>query len=314
MRIKLISISLLILLNALSFAVTTEDMNIKFTGKKTVAADTLAVDSSALAIEESLSKVTIASSMQFDEWKPRFPEVMCDTYIYELTKAIEKMPDNASLYCDRGGMYLDKGDAISALKDFNKALSLNAQLEKAYYLRARAFFQMNQAERGFKDLEKVLQVNPTNDNAYYNRAVQYTIQGETKKAMDDYDQLLYRYPMSAQLYVKRGQLYEVFRNQEKALADFSKAIDLKSDYAEAYYARGHAYSTGKDYDKAIKDYTRTSELKPDFPEPYFNKGLLCDKLNFRSDALEAYRNYIKYSPPTSSKTIDYARKRIKALQ
>ena len=50
-----------------------------------------------------------------------------DCRIQAATKAIQAQPNNAGNYLARANAYDDKGDFNSALKDYNKALELDAK-------------------------------------------------------------------------------------------------------------------------------------------------------------------------------------------
>ncbi len=82
---------------------------------------------------------------------------------------------------------------------------------------------------------------------------------------------------------------------DKALAQFNRAIELTPDYSDAYGQRGLLFYRGKNFEQAIKDYEKSIALKPN-SKVYSNMGTIYFETGRIADAINAYKNAIKYDP------------------
>eukprot|EP00442_Polarella_glacialis_P057040 CAMPEP_0115108580 /NCGR_PEP_ID=MMETSP0227-20121206/38092_1 /TAXON_ID=89957 /ORGANISM="Polarella glacialis, Strain CCMP 1383" /LENGTH=130 /DNA_ID=CAMNT_0002506909 /DNA_START=80 /DNA_END=472 /DNA_ORIENTATION=+ len=82
--------------------------------------------------------------------------------VKEYNKAITLDPGNAVYYSNRSGAWSSKGSHQSALRDAEKCIELDPQFAKGYARKAKALFdtfQTNDAEAAYKE---GLKVDPTN--------------------------------------------------------------------------------------------------------------------------------------------------------
>ncbi len=59
-------------------------------------------------------------------------------------------------YLTRGAMYLERGDSIKALADYNKAIELDPYYAQAYGNRALLHYQMNKLPQALDDLNEAI--------------------------------------------------------------------------------------------------------------------------------------------------------------
>ena len=81
-----------------------------------------------------------------------------------------------------------------------------------------------------------------------------------------------------------------------------------------YINRGILYVKKGMYDKAINDFNKAIEANPESANAYFNKALVCEKAGRVNDAIEAYKNFIKFATPQLSTYVEGAKDRIAELQ
>ena len=157
--------------------------------------------------------------------------------IYDLTKAIERNPNDAGAYYRRGKAYYEADLKIRAIADFTMAIQLKPDFVDAYLGRARAYtFMSYSREKGRYDLAiadcaKAIELDPNNADAYEYRGYAYL-------QKDSYD---------------------------LAIGNFTKAIELDPNYAHAYDLRSSAYDRAGDYVHAAVDYMKARKLSPDTP-------------------------------------------------
>ena len=91
-----------------------------------------------------------------------------DDAIQYLLKAINKNPNNPSLYYKQSVVYNEKGDLKRSIKACNKAIKLNPDNSEYYYHRAKLYSKNNATyDKATSDLEKAIQLNPNNPELQY---------------------------------------------------------------------------------------------------------------------------------------------------
>lgn len=107
-----------------------------------------------------------------------------------------------------------------AIINFNQAITLRPDFERAYYNRGATKFEMKDYNGAIADFDKALTI----------------VQG-------------------ADSYFSRGQAKYALGNKVGAAEDYTKTVEIKSDYAQAFYYRGGIKFENKDYKAAIEDFT-----------------------------------------------------------
>jgi len=82
----------------------------------------------------------------------------------------------------------------------------------------------------------------------------------------------------------------------EAVEYYDRAIAIKSDDVHKDYVnRGSAYSDAKEYDKALADYAEAQKIVPDYNEAYYNRGIVYERQDKNSEAIEQFKLAYKYN-------------------
>lgn len=149
-----------------------------------------------------------------------------DKSLNDYNKAIELIPDNEKAYCNRGNLYQKLGKYKEALNDFTKAIELNPKFENAYYNRGNFFSENNEYEKALEDYTKVIKLNSEHDFAYADRAIIHTKLKKYSEAIHDYNKAIELNPKNPLLYQSRGLVYHELRRTDEAKADFRRYDEL----------------------------------------------------------------------------------------
>ncbi len=161
-------------------------------------------------------------------WLEKTDAVLFDDAVEYFTGVIEKDPNDACAFAKRGWAWQIKGEANSALKDYDEAIRLNSN----------------------------------DDSAFNNRGVIYFALKEADKAIENYDEAIRLNPNNAGFFNNRGIVRSVKKDFDKAISDFDEAILLNAKNAGFFNNRGTAWSGKKDFDKTISDFDAAIELEP----------------------------------------------------
>jgi len=96
--------------------------------------------------------------------------------------------------------------------------------------------------------------------------------------------------------VELGNLYADAAKYEQAAAYYASALaldpsnpDVRNDEAATLHATGH------DLD-ALREVDRVLAQRPNFPQALFNRGIILGSMGRRSDAVVAYRAFLRAAP------------------
>ena len=160
------------------------------------------------------------------------------------TDVIEKSPNKARPYNNRGDDYVEAKQLKEAMSDFNKAI----------------------------------EINPKFVMAHYNRGNVYEKQEKYKESLDDYTTAIRLYPKFHKAYSNRGNIYKMLGRYDEAIVDYNQSINLEPNYYLAYNNRASVLIMQNKFEEAIADLNKCISLKPDLAEAYGNRGLIYLKM------------------------------------
>jgi len=185
---------------------------------------------------------------------------------------IEKDPNIAKAYYNRGNAYYRLNQYERAIEDYNKTIELNQNLAEPYNNRGLAYIGLGRYGMAIDDCSKAIELNSNFAETYNNRGLAYIGLKKHERAIEDYNKAIELNPNLVWAYNNRGATYYGLKKHERAIEDYNKAIELNPNYAEAYNNRGNAYGGLNEHEMAILDYNRAIELNPNFAGAYGNRG------------------------------------------
>ena len=108
-----------------------------------------------------------------------------------LSLLINRHPQNAVDYNNRGLIYFQSGDPQRALCDYNMALKLDPKLASAYNNRANYYAACGELAIAINNYNHALDLNPSYVRGWINRAITLRELGNYAEAIEDLDCLLY---------------------------------------------------------------------------------------------------------------------------
>ena len=215
-----------------------------------------------------------------------------------LEKIVRKFPENTDGLLKLGELYYFVKQYENAFAAINKALKLNENLAKAYYLKGSIYKETGDTAKAISSLETAIDQDNRNYGAFLDMGIIYGARKNTI-ALEYYDNAIRINPTATDaLYAKAKLLQDlnktdaavllynqilkidslnefslynlgainlgVKKDAEKALDYFTQAINSNPKYAEAYFARGVCYEELKDKHNAYADYTMCLQLKPNY--------------------------------------------------
>jgi len=121
------------------------------------------------------------------------------------------------------------GDLAGAAESFTKAIELDGNFAPAYNQRGVTLGRMGRRPEAIRNFDKAIELNAAG-RYYFNRGLAWQQAGRMPEAIADFDRAIQLEPNFAKAYNSRGVAYLHQGNSRRALADFEKAIALEPTY------------------------------------------------------------------------------------
>ncbi len=158
-----------------------------------------------------------------------------DQAIILLTQLIERHPQSANDYNNRGLLHFKNAQYAEALADYNCALELNPRLDSAYNNRANYYACQGDLATAIADYDTALNFNPANLRASINQAIAFRQLGLYDLALENLDlALILGRRLKGRIYLERGRTYHLRGDWNCALADYNRAREYWSDLSYSH--------------------------------------------------------------------------------
>jgi tetratricopeptide (TPR) repeat protein len=189
-----------------------------------------------------------------------------------------------------------KGNYQGMLANADRAIAIDANNARLYYVRGVAKFQLSDRQGALSDYNKSIALNPKFAQAQSNRAYVRAELGDTKGAMEDSNRAISLDPNLPEAYVNRSLAKFQLGDNRGVIEDATRAIALKPNFAQAYSNRALAKSELGDDKGAIEDANRAISINPKLAEAILNRGLAKFKLGEYRVAIEDFNRAIALKP------------------
>lgn len=140
------------------------------------------------------------------------------------TQLIDRDPNSAVDYNNRGLMHFRSGQREKALIDYNKALQINPQLDSVYNNRANYYASAGELAKALNDYEEALDLNPANSRTWINQAITFRELGLHELALENLDLALMLGYLEDHIHAERGRTYHLRGDWNCAISDYQKAL------------------------------------------------------------------------------------------
>ncbi len=178
---------------------------------------------------EELKEKTSASVLFIRALNEKDIDKKIDLY----TQCIEKDPQLADAYNNRGLAYGNKGDNDQAIKDYDKAIELNPQYAEVYFNRGFAYSNKGDNDQAIKDYDKAIELNPKDADAYNQLCYAYLGKKDFPAALDAVNKAIALAPSDPEYLDSRADVLIVWGKYKKEHPDEYPEIDWKENIRSA---------------------------------------------------------------------------------
>ncbi|MFA6989067.1 MAG: tetratricopeptide repeat protein, partial [Candidatus Gastranaerophilaceae bacterium] len=206
----------------------------------------------------------------------------------EFNNAISLNNDNQKAYNNAGKIYREMGKLDKAEEYFRKAISASPNYSEAVMNLGTVLYQKNQPDEAISKYYKAIELNKKNSSAYYHLGEALVAKGEYSKAINYLNTSLYLFSNSAPVHNMLGNAYELQGNEAAALSEYKKSTLIKPEYSDPYLSIANVYETRNDNELAISELKNAIAINPDFLE---GKLKIADISLRTNDTEQAIKNY-----------------------
>jgi tetratricopeptide (TPR) repeat protein len=161
------------------------------------------------------------------------------------TEIIERFPDNAAIWSNRGNSRVSQNKLLQALADFNKAIELAPGVTDPYLNRGTVLEGLGRWEEAIADYNHVLEVNPNDPMAYNNRGTAKAGLGRWEEAIADYQKAMAIAPNLviargnyALVLYENGQIDQAIREMKNIVRKYPNFADTRAALTAALWVNG----------------------------------------------------------------------------
>jgi tetratricopeptide (TPR) repeat protein len=194
-----------------------------------------------------------------------------DQALTDLDLLIKKTKDN-NLSMDKGQIYMEKGDTIKALENFNMAILADSTKSAGWSARATIKLQMHDNQGALYDFNKAIALKSNYAGDYINRGLLNLWNKNYRGAFADYDRAIELDDKSVVAHFNRGLLRTEVGDLNNAITDFDQVLSFDPNNYDAIYQRALLNTETGALKDASKDFTTIIERYPEFSPAYWGRA------------------------------------------
>lgn len=216
-----------------------------------------------------------------------------------LSEALQRNPNLAQARAERGWVFLNMQDHVTALQDFNVAVAQDETLVSAWRGRAMAYRRMNDWTNATADLSKAISCDPQIAVLYNERAIALEFSESYELALADYTRAIQLQSDELAFLANRADLLIKLNRLEEARQDLVRTLELNDDFAWAHFLLGRVYYRSQDYTQALTQLLRANELAADNLEYLALLGECVQQLNDHEAGVKIWGRLIELEPQSA---------------
>jgi tetratricopeptide (TPR) repeat protein len=187
-------------------------------------------------------------------------------------EAVKLNDKNGPAYFGLGELYSDEGAEDAARRNYELALSNDAELTEIYVPLGILYYRAANYDRADDLLTKAVAADPNNAQAQFFFGAVRLQKGDTKTAEVAFRQAKTIDDNYVEAFYYSGEALSRLGRTDDALVDLERAIALRENYFEAWFAKGSALFELERYKEATEAYERAKRLRNDNAEVVANLG------------------------------------------
>jgi len=191
----------------------------------------------AMSCEPVVTEIAskIVTDRQLSQWRHGAKLAMVAGHYSQaiawLSQVIFYLPESALDFNNRGLIYFYRGQLNKALRDYNRAIALDAALDSPFNNRANCYAALGQITLALADYEQGIDRNPLNLKTWLNWGITLREAADYDLALAKFEEALLigdqlqDFQLQGRFYAERGYTHYLYGDWNWAIADYRRAID-----------------------------------------------------------------------------------------
>ncbi len=220
-----------------------------------------------------------------------------------LERTVVKFPESTEALMKLSELYFIVRQYKEAIENINKALKLNENIAKAYYLKGSIYRESGDTTKAISSLETAVEQDNRLTDAYYDLGIIYAAR-KNPIAFEYYANALRVDPGYVNAQYARAKLLQDLGKFDEAITEYIALLNKDKNYFQANYNIGAIYLDVKnDYPKAIEYLTKAIEQNDQWAAAYFARGYSFAKMGNKANAIEDYKKCLSIEPNFTEATV-----------
>jgi len=168
--------------------------------------------------------------------------------------------EKAESYYDQGTESMNQKNYTQALTSFYKALTLNPNLNSAYFGLGQTLKWQKLTTTAMVSFQQAIELNPNHGDSYHWLGECCVELNKIETAIDAYQQAIKLNPKAAYYYRGLASAYQKQGNWDKAMNFYQKSLELNPKYVLAYNQLGDALVQREEWEAAAEVYRQSLNL------------------------------------------------------
>lgn len=220
-----------------------------------------------------------------------------------LERTVIKFPESTEALMKLSELYFIIKNYKEAIAHINKALKINENIAKAYYLKGSIYRESGDTSKAISSLETAVEQDNRFTDAYYDLGVIYAAR-KNPIAFDYYANALRSDPGYVNAQYAKAKLLQDLGKYDEAILEYNNLLNKDKNYTQAIYNLGAIYLDVKqDHQKAIEYFNTVIEQNDQWAGAYFARGFSYQKLGNKLNAKEDYKKCLRIDPNFTEATV-----------
>lgn len=220
-----------------------------------------------------------------------------------LERTVTKFPESTEALMKLSELYFIVKQYKEAIENINKALKINENIAKAYYLKGSIYRESGDTSKAISSLETAVEQDNRLTDAYYDLGIIYAAR-KNPIAFDYYANALRVDPNYVNAMYAKAKLLQDLGKYDEAITEYIALLNKDKNFMQANYNIGAIYLDVKnDYAKAIEYLNKAIEQDGQWAAAYFARGYSYAKLGNKLSAIDDYKKCLAIEPNFTEATV-----------
>lgn len=222
-----------------------------------------------------------------------------------LERSIEK---EDAIHLFKRKFYLNKGMYDAAIVEAKIPLAIKANVYDAdtHFTLGSGYLAKGRIKESIVEGEKAITLDPNNAKAYFLLGLVYMGEQLTigkknyEKAIIQFKKTISVNPNFVEAYYLQGVVYSELTKYDEAIVEYKNALAINPNFYGAYYAIGTIYVFKEKYDEAIIELNKALAINPNMDDARLRLGISYFAKHMLDESIVEFKKAVKINPNNST--------------